>query len=100
MARISGINLPPNKHIEIALTSIYGIGKIRAHQICDGAGVVRTTKVRELSDQDAESLRAQVNEYVVEGDLRREVSRSIKRLMDQGNGAMDDRRRNSTRCEV
>ena len=58
MARISGINLPPNKHIEIALTSIYGIGKVRAHQICDGAGVVRTTKVRELSDQDAESLRA------------------------------------------
>ncbi len=84
MARISGINLPPNKHIEIALTSIYGIGKIRAQQICDGAGVVRTTKVRELSDQDAESLRAQVNEYVVEGDLRREVSMSIKRLMDLG----------------
>lgn len=81
MARISGINLPPNKHIEIALTSIYGIGKIRAQQICDGAGVVRTAKVRELTDQDAESLRAQVSEYVVEGDLRREVSMSIKRLM-------------------
>ncbi len=84
LTSISGINLPPNKHIEIALTSIYGIGKIRAQQICDGAGVVRTTKVRELSDQDAESLRAQVNEYVVEGDLRREVSMSIKRLMDLG----------------
>ena len=57
---------------------------MRAQQICDGAGVIRTTKVRELSDQDAESLRAQVNEYVVEGDLRREVSMSIKRLMDLG----------------
>ena len=60
MARISGINLPPNKHIEIALTSIYGIGKIRAQQICDGAGGGRTTKVPGLSDPDAERLRAQV----------------------------------------
>jgi len=84
MARIAGINVPVQKHTVIALTSIYGIGKIRAQQICDGAGVVRSTKVRELSDQDAESLRAQVREYVVEGDLRREVSMSIKRLMDLG----------------
>ena len=71
MARIAGINLPPNKHIEIALRSIYGIGKNSAQKICDGAGIERSTPVRELSEQDA-------------GDLRREVSMSIKRLMDLG----------------
>ena len=84
MARIAGINLPPNKHIEIALRSIYGIGKNSAQKICDGAGIERSTPVRELSEQDAEQLRAQVGGYVVAGDLRREVSMSIKRLMDLG----------------
>ena len=84
MARIAGINLPLNKHVEIALTSIYGIGKNSAQKICDEAGVNRNTLVRELSEPDAEQLRAQVGSYVVEGDLRREVSMNIKRLMDLG----------------
>ena len=84
MARIAGINLSPNKHVEIALTSIYGIGKNSAQKICDGAGVIRNTLVRELSEQDAEQLRAQVGGYMVEGYLRREVSMNIKRLMDLG----------------
>ena len=84
MARIAGINLSPNKHVEIALTSIYGIGKNSAQKICDGAGVNGNTLVRELSEQDAEQLRAQVGGYMVEGDLRREVSMNIKRLMDLG----------------
>ncbi len=84
MARIAGINLPNHKHIEIGLTSIYGIGRKTAQQICDNAGVNRTTKVRELDDGQAEKLRAEVARYEVEGDRRREVSMNIKRLMDLG----------------
>ena len=84
MARISGINLPTNKHIEIALTSIYGIGRTTAQKICDEAKVDRTVKVRDLSEEDAEKLRSQVARVEVEGDLRRDVSMNIKRLMDQG----------------
>jgi len=84
VARIAGINLPSHKHIEIALTSIYGIGKTRSQQICDAAGVDRSTKVSELSEPDAEKLRSEVAKFEVEGDLRREVSMNIKRLMDLG----------------
>ena len=84
MARIAGINLPTNKHIEIALTSIYGIGRLTAQKICDKAGVGRTIKVLDLSEEDAEKLRSQVAKYEVEGDLRRDVSMNIKRLMDLG----------------
>ena len=84
MARIAGINLPVNKHIEIALTSIYGIGRPTAQQICDAAGVDRNAKVRDLTEGDAEKLRSQVAERQVEGDLRREISMNIKRLMDLG----------------
>ena len=84
VARIAGINLPSHKHIEIALTSIYGIGKTRSQQICDSAGIERTTKVSELSEPDAEKLRAEVAKFEVEGDLRREISMNIKRLMDIG----------------
>ena len=84
MARIAGINLPVNKHIEIALTSIYGIGRAHARDICDAAGVVRTTRVKQLSEEDAEKLRTAVASFTVEGDLRREVSMNIKRLMDMG----------------
>ena len=84
MARIAGINLPTNKHIEIALTSIYGIGRPTAQKICDDARVARTVKVRDLSEEDAEKLRSQVSRVEVEGDLRRDVSMNIKRLMDQG----------------
>ena len=84
MARIAGINLPTNKHIEIALTSIYGIGRSTAQKICDEASVGRMVKVRDLSEEDAEKLRSQVAKVEVEGDLRRDVSMNIKRLMDLG----------------
>ncbi len=84
MARIAGINLPSHKHIDIALTSIYGIGKTRSHSICDAAGIERTTKVKDLSEPEAEKLRQEVARFEVEGDLRRDVSMNIKRLMDLG----------------
>lgn len=84
MARIAGINLPNHKHIEIALTSIYGIGRPRSKDICDAAGVDRTTRVQELTEDQAEKLRQAVAGLVVEGDLRREKSMNIKRLMDLG----------------
>jgi len=84
VARIAGINLPVNKHVEIALTSIYGIGRTRAQSICDAAGVARNTKVRDLTEGDADKLRTEVGKVSVEGDLRREVSMNIKRLMDLG----------------
>ncbi len=84
MARIAGINLPNHKHIEIGLTAIYGIGRPTAQKICTRAGVPGITKVQNLSDEQAEKLRAEVAQYEVEGDLRREVSMNIKRLMDLG----------------
>ena len=84
MARIAGINLPNHKHIEIGLTSIYGIGRRTAQKICEDADIDRTCKVNSLSDEQAERLRAEVAKYGVEGDLRREVSMNIKRLMDLG----------------
>ena len=84
MARIAGINLPNQKHIEIALTSIYGIGRPRARDICDGAGVAASTKVKDLTDAQVDKLRAEVAKLTVEGDLRRQVSMNIKRLMDLG----------------
>jgi small subunit ribosomal protein S13 len=84
VARIAGINLPSHKHIEIALTSIYGVGRPRAQKICDTAGVARNTKVNSLSEDQAEKLRQTVSQFEVEGDLRREVSMNIKRLMDLG----------------
>ena len=84
MARIAGINLPAHKHIWIALTSIYGIGRTRSLQICKDAGIDTSTKVNQLSEDQAEKLREQVAKFEVEGDLRREVSMSIKRLMDLG----------------
>jgi small subunit ribosomal protein S13 len=84
MARIAGINIPVQKHVVIALTSIYGIGPTRARQICEAAGVAEDRKVRDLSEAEVEALRTEVGKYVVEGDLRREVSMNIKRLMDLG----------------
>ncbi|WP_303784387.1 30S ribosomal protein S13 [Azovibrio restrictus] len=84
MARIAGVNIPNHQHAEIALTAIYGIGRSRAQKICDAAGVIRTTKIKDLSDSDMEKLRDEVGKYTVEGDLRREVTMSIKRLMDLG----------------
>ncbi len=84
MARIAGINVPVNKHTVIALTSIYGIGRTRARKICDAAGVEPSTKVRDLTEGEISKLRDEVGKYTVEGDLRREVSMNIKRLMDLG----------------
>jgi small subunit ribosomal protein S13 len=84
MARIAGINIPVQKHAEIALTAIYGVGRTRARTICAAAGVSPTAKVKDLTDAEIEALRAEVGKYPVEGDLRREVSMNIKRLMDLG----------------
>lgn len=84
MARIAGINIPVNKHAWVALTSIYGIGPTRSRQICDAAGVPADTRVRNLSEGEVEALRNEIGQYSVEGDLRREVSMNIKRLMDLG----------------
>ncbi len=84
MARIAGINVPVQKHTVIALTSIYGIGLTRAKQICADAGVAPDTKVRDLTEQEVEAVRAAVDKFTVEGDLRREVSMDIKRLKDLG----------------
>jgi len=84
MARIAGINIPVQKHTWVALTSIYGIGRTRARQVCDSAKVAADTKVRDLSESEIESLRTEVGKFVVEGDLRRDVSMNIKRLMDLG----------------
>jgi len=84
MARIAGINVPVQKHTVIALTSIYGIGNTRAQKVCVDAGVAPDAKIRDLTEQEVESLRTEVAKYTVEGDLRREVSMDIKRLKDLG----------------
>ncbi|HET7314981.1 30S ribosomal protein S13 [Salinisphaera sp.] len=84
MARIAGVNLPINKHTAIALTSLYGVGHTRAREICKEAGVATDTKIKDLTEGEVEALRAQVQQYTIEGDLRREVSMNIKRLMDLG----------------
>ncbi|MCP5360774.1 MAG: 30S ribosomal protein S13 [Steroidobacteraceae bacterium] len=84
MARIAGINIPMNKHVVIGLTHIYGMGKTRARAACEAAGVDPTTKVKDLTEAEVNALRAQVSRGLVEGDLRREVSMNIKRLMDLG----------------
>ncbi|MEE9398256.1 MAG: 30S ribosomal protein S13 [Methylococcales bacterium] len=84
MARIAGINIPDNKHAQISLTSIYGIGKSRAREICSQAGIDPSVKIKELSEEQIDSLRSIVTDFTIEGDLRREVSMNIKRLMDLG----------------
>ena len=84
MARIAGINIPNHQHAEIALTSIFGIGHARARAICAAAGVIGTRKMKDLADSEVDRLREAVTKFTVEGDLRREVSMSIKRLMDLG----------------
>ena len=84
MARIAGINIPDNKHVVIALMSIYGVGKTTSKKICKETNVEESTKVRELNDKQLESIRELIATYTVEGDLRRVVSMNIKRLMDLG----------------
>jgi small subunit ribosomal protein S13 len=84
VARIAGINIPLNKHVVIALTTIYGIGQTRARQICSASGVAPDTEVKDLAEPEVAKLRTAVANFVVEGDLRREISMNVKRLMDLG----------------
>ncbi len=84
MARIAGINIPVHKHAVIALTSIFGVGRSRSQSICDAAGIDQSRKIKDLTEAEIESLRGQVAKFTIEGDLRREVSMNIKRLMDLG----------------
>ena len=84
MARIGGVNIANHQHAEVALTAIYGIGRSRARRICAAAGINTATKIKDLSDTDMEKLREQVAKFTTEGDLRREISMNIKRLMDLG----------------
>jgi small subunit ribosomal protein S13 len=84
MARIAGVNIPNHKHAEIALMSIYGIGRTRARLICKEFGVSPVVKMKDLTDADVDKLREGVAKFTVEGDLRREITMNIKRLMDLG----------------
>jgi small subunit ribosomal protein S13 len=84
MARIAGVNIPNHQHTVIGLTAIYGIGRPRAENICATTGIASSKKVKDLDDTELEKLRDEVGKFIVEGDLRREVSMNIKRLMDLG----------------
>lgn len=84
MARIAGVNIPDNKHAVIALTYIYGVGRTTAAQLCSKTGVDKDTRLSDLTEDEIEKLRQAVSSLTVEGDLRREVSMNIKRLMDLG----------------
>ena len=84
MARIAGVNIPDNKHLVISLEYIFGIGATRAKLICERVGIAPQTKTNSLSPEQLDNIRAEVVKFTVEGDLRREVSMSIKRLMDLG----------------
>ncbi|HLU14879.1 MAG TPA: 30S ribosomal protein S13 [Burkholderiaceae bacterium] len=84
MARIAGINIPPHQHAEIGLTAIFGIGRSTARKICESAGVERSKKIKDLTDAELERIREHIGALTVEGDLRREVQLSIKRLVDLG----------------
>ena len=84
MARIAGVNIPNHQHTVIGLTAIYGIGRPRAEEICVKTGVPSAKKVKDLDDNELEKLRDEIAKFVVEGDLRREISMNIKRLMDLG----------------
>jgi small subunit ribosomal protein S13 len=84
MARIAGINIPPHQHAEIGLTAIYGIGRARARAILDAVKVPHDRKVKELTDAELERIREAIGRFTVEGDLRREIQLSIKRLIDLG----------------
>ncbi|MCK5648192.1 MAG: 30S ribosomal protein S13 [Gammaproteobacteria bacterium] len=84
MARIAGVNVPDRKHAVIALTSIYGIGRTRSAKILEQAGIAAETKIEALSEEQLDAVRGLIGEFTVEGDLRRETSMNIKRLMDMG----------------
>ncbi len=84
MARIAGVNIPDRKHTVVALTAIYGIGRSAASKICEAAGITEEEKVFNLSEEQVDKLRDEVTKYSTEGDLRRDISMNIKRLMDLG----------------
>ena len=84
MARIAGVNLPVQKHVVIGLQSIFGIGRSRSKKVCVEAGVNPTAKIKDLTEAEVDKLRHAVAKFTVEGDLRREVGMSIKRLIDLG----------------
>nr|ABL59937.1 30S ribosomal protein S13 [uncultured bacterium] len=84
MARIVGVNIPVKKHVEIGLTSIYGIGRVSASKICQVAGVNPQTKVGSLTEEELDKIRVEINKYTTEGDLRREVAMNVKRLIEIG----------------
>ena len=84
MARIAGVNVPANKHTVIAIQAIYGIGKTRARKVCLAAKIKPEAQVKSLTEAELDALRAEIARFTVEGDLRREVSMNIKRLIDLG----------------
>lgn len=84
MARIAGVNVPDHKHAVISLTHIFGVGRTTAKSILAATGIAESTKIRDLTEEQLESVRGEIGKLSVEGDLRREVSMNIKRLMDLG----------------
>lgn len=85
MARIAGIDIPREKRVEISLTYLYGIGRTTAQDICEGTGIHPSTRVRDLTDEEVNKIRAFIDSnYKIEGDLRRDVSQDIKRKMEIG----------------
>lgn len=84
MTRIAGVNLPNHKHVGIALTSIYGVGRTRSTLICKSIGIETDRKLKDLTEKQIDDLREQISKFTIEGDLRREISMNIKRLMDLG----------------
>jgi|TARA_B110000438_G_scaffold107285_1_gene105448 small subunit ribosomal protein S13 len=84
MARVAGVNIPDNKHAEISLTYVFGIGKTRSLDICSAVGINPAVKIADLTEDQLEAIRTEVGKFVVEGDLRRDIATNIKRLMDLG----------------
>ena len=84
MARIAGVNIPDNKHAVVSLTYIYGVGRAQAQRLCDACGVEPSARISDLTEAQLDALRSSISQMMVEGDLRREISMNIKRLMDLG----------------
>ena len=84
MARVGGINIPDNKHVDVSLTHVYGIGRKTAQDICDKLKIKYSKKVSELSEEQLDKIRDELKNFQIEGDLRREINFNIKRLMDLG----------------
>ena len=84
MARVAGVNIPDNKHIEVSLTYVFGIGRASAKIICHKIGIDPSMKISDLNEEQLELIRTEISNFLVEGDLRREVATNIKRLQDLG----------------